>query len=136
MMPLSWQLTGKSKPVRCQVGHFPTLQSIDTFSPSIKQCLQDFKLALADLYGDRLVSLVLYGSFARHEETDVSDVDVLVVLKGDVSPGDEILRMGDIKAKLLLKYGELISVAPTSQADFLHRNSPLLEQIRQDGILV
>ena len=48
----------------------------------------------------------------------------------------QILRMGDIKAKLLLKYGELISVVPTSQTDFWRRNSPLLEKIRQEGILV
>lgn len=136
MTTLNGQPTGQSKPVSRQAGHYPTLQPIDTLSPTIKQFLQDFKQALAGLYGDRLVSIVLYGSFARHEETDASDVDVLVVLKGDISPGDEILRMGDIKAKLLIKYGELISVVPTSQTDFWRRNSPLLEQIRQEGILV
>jgi predicted nucleotidyltransferase len=78
----------------------------------------------------------LYGSFARHEETEGSDVDVLVVLEGMVSQVDEIRRMGDSSTDLLLKYNELISIVPMSQNNFLHSASPLLRNIRREGILV
>lgn len=52
-----------------------------------------------ELYGDRLVKLVLYGSQARREAQPHSDIDILVVLEGPVHPGEEIERTGDIVAE-------------------------------------
>lgn len=98
--------------------------------------LQDLHHALSQLYGDRLVKLILFGSQARNEATDESDIDIMVVVKGTISPGDEILRMGGIKTALNLKYDELISVIPISETDYHQRNTPLLETIRQEGIAV
>ncbi|EKV00173.1 putative nucleotidyltransferase [Leptolyngbya sp. PCC 7375] len=115
----------------------PTIEEVDFLNPKIKQLLGEFKQLLKKLYGQRLANLVLFGSFARHEETQDSDVDVLIVLKGiDVATGDEIWRLGDAEIELLLKYGELISVFPISIYDFLYRDSPLLRNIRQDGIVI
>ena len=120
-----------------QPGDLPTIEDVDFLNPKIRQLLGEFKQLLKNLYGERLEKLVLFGSFARHEETQDSDVDVLIVLKGsDVSPGDEIWRMGDAEIELLLKYDELISVIPMSIYDFLYRDSPLLRNIRQDGIVI
>ena len=136
-VPLSdWHPTDKPLPVSSQAVKLPNLREVDYLSPKIRQVLQAFKLELGALYGERLAALVLYGSVARHEETVASDVDVLVVLKGDVSPVDEIWRMGDAGTKLLLEYDKLISIVPTSQDDFLHGDSSLLQNIRREGILV
>ena len=38
------------------------------------------------LYGERLLRMVLYGSQARGDAEPGSDIDVLVVLAGHVSP--------------------------------------------------
>ena len=120
-----------------QVNDLPTIGDVDYLSPKIKQLLREFKQALSELYGERLASLVLYGSVARHEETEDSDVDVLVVLKGKtISHFDEIRQMGDAKFELLLKFDELVSVVPMMHDDFLHRESPLLRNVRREGILV
>ena len=120
-----------------QVDDLPTIGEVDTLSPKIKQLLQEFKQKLTELYGKRLAGLVLYGSVARHEETEDSDVDVLVVLNGEtISYFDEIQRMGDAKYNLLLKYDELLSVVPMKHDDFLQRESPLLWNVRQEGIWV
>lgn len=50
---------------------------------------------LSDLYGDRLTELVLFGSQARGDAEEGSDIDILVVLKGEVKPCDELDRVGD-----------------------------------------
>lgn len=105
-----------------------------TLSPPLPDLLPDFKRALQTLYHDQLVGLVLFGSHARQTATPESDIDLLVILQGPISPGDEILRMGDLKTDLNLKYDVLMSVVPISQADFAQRQSPLLNAIRQDGI--
>lgn len=114
----------------------PVLEERDDLNPKIQPVLHHLKQELAVLYQERLAALVLYGSFARREETDASDIDVLVVLNGEISQVDEIWRMGEVGAKLLLEYDELVSIVPTSQQEFLYPNSLLLQAIWQEGILI
>jgi len=102
--------------------------------PKLNHLLNDFCKGLQDLYGDRLVRLMLFGSYARQEASDDSDLDIMVILKGSVSPGDEIFRMGPLKTTLNLQYNELISVVPISEADYRNRHTPLLEAVHQEGI--
>ena len=47
----------------------------------ITHLLKELKQALQAIYGDRLRGLYLYGSYARGEEIEDSDVDVLIVLE-------------------------------------------------------
>ncbi|MBD1854272.1 MULTISPECIES: nucleotidyltransferase domain-containing protein [Leptolyngbya] len=119
-----------------QALHLPVLAEKNDLNPKIQPVLNRLKQELATLYQERFAALVLYGSFARREETDASDIDVLVVLEGEVSQVDEIWRMGEVGTKLLLEFDELVSIVPTSQQEFLYPNSPLLLTIWQEGILV
>ena len=105
-------------------------------NPKLNHLLHDFRQGLSELYGDRLVNLILFGSHARQDSTPESDVDIMVILKGKVSPGDEIFRMGAIKAALNIRYDELISVIPISETDYRNRHTPLLKAIHQEGISV
>jgi uncharacterized protein len=114
----------------------PHMQDVTHLPAKIRQLLQEFKAALIELYGDRLTHLVLYGSFARNEQMEGSDVDVLVVLKDMTSHFDEIQRVGIISTSFLLKYNELISIVPMDEDNFLYRESPLMRNIRLDGILL
>ncbi len=102
----------------------------------IEKVVEEFKKELEKLYGDKLKSVILYGSWARGEATENSDIDILVVLEGDVIPGREIDRMIDIITELNLKHGVLISVYPVSAEDYITINSPLLINIRKEGIPV
>ena len=86
-----------------------------TIGSKLSALLQEFHNSLKTLYQDRLIQLILYGSQARGEATEDSDIDIIVILKSPVPPGLEILRMGEIKAMLNLKYDELISVLPISE---------------------
>jgi len=43
--------------------------------------LQEYKKAVAELYGDRLYRVILYGSRARSDFHEESDFDWMVVLK-------------------------------------------------------
>ena len=105
-------------------------------APKLNNLLHDFRQGLTELYGDRLVRIILFGSYARQESTPDSDIDVMVVLKDDISPGDEIFRMSEIKTAVNLQYDELISVVPISEADYQNRHTPLLEAVHKEGIVV
>jgi predicted nucleotidyltransferase len=100
----------------------------------IKKILLEFKKEIEKLYGKRLKQVILYGSWARKEATEESDIDLLVVLEGKITPGGEIDRMIDIITEINLKYGVLISVYPISEKDYSVIRSPLLINVRKEGI--
>ncbi|WP_456475703.1 nucleotidyltransferase domain-containing protein [Candidatus Pyrohabitans sp.] len=101
---------------------------------NIEEVLGEFKREVRKLYGRRLKKVILFGSWARGEATDESDIDLLIVLEGKVVPGREIDRMIDIITEMNLKYGVLISVYPVSEDDFRKLKSPLLINVRKEGV--
>ena len=50
-------------------------------TPTERHALQRFKTVLESLLAGSLISLRLFGSRAREEETEESDLDVLIVLR-------------------------------------------------------
>ncbi|MFA5863447.1 MAG: nucleotidyltransferase domain-containing protein [Phycisphaerae bacterium] len=105
-------------------------------SDKVREILKELRHRLEVLYGSRLVQLVLYGSQARGDDEAGSDIDVLVVLKGPVSPCEEINRVSELKAKLCLDYEEVISCIFMDEEFFTNRQGPLLRNIRREGIPV
>jgi len=103
---------------------------------SIEEIVREFRAEIEALYGERLTGVILYGSWARNEATEDSDIDLLIALKGKVIPGKEIDRMIDVITEISLQHGVLISVYPISEEDFPTVNSPLLMNIRREGIPV
>lgn len=101
---------------------------------NIKPILNELKRELQELYGDRLVKLILFGSHARGEANPDSDIDLLAVLKSPVSQFQEILNMSELRVKMLLEQDELVSIIPMSEEDFHTRNVALLRNIRKEGI--
>jgi predicted nucleotidyltransferase len=91
--------------------------------------------AICELYGCRLVRLVLYGSQARGDAMPGSDIDILIVLDGDVNPSEEIRRTSSILVGLSLKSDELISRVFISAKHF-YDDTPLLINVRQEGTVL
>lgn len=103
----------------------------------IENILKEFKRQVAGLYGQRLKKVVLYGSYARgHANDGHSDIDLAIVLAGAVDPCEEIDRMADIFTELNLEHNVLIAVYPVSESDFEKVESPLLINVRKEGITV
>ena len=100
----------------------------------IRMVLEEFKREIKKLYGKRLRDIILYGSWARGDATEDSDIDVLVILEGKVVPGKEIDRMIDIITEINLKHRVLVSVYSISKEDYLTINSPLLINVRREGL--
>lgn len=102
----------------------------------LQYILTEVKNALKKLYKENLVDVILYGSYARNEFNKNSDIDLLVVLKKPESAGKEIDKIVDAIYDINLKYNTLISVVPVSEHDYRNINSPLLLNVRREGITV
>jgi predicted nucleotidyltransferase len=100
----------------------------------VREAIKEFKTEIQKLYGQRLKEVILYGSWARDEATSESDIDLIVVLTGDVVPGQEIDRMIEVITEINLTHNVLISVYPVSEEAYATVNSPLLMNVRREGI--
>ncbi len=98
--------------------------------------LDDLRERFAELYGDRLIEMVLYGSRARGDAEPGSDIDILVVLRGPVNSGEEIARTGNIVSEISLKYDEAVICTFIDEERYRERNGPLLRNIRKEGVRI
>ena len=96
--------------------------------------LNDLRQRLTEMYGQRFDRLILFGSQARGDADEGSDVDVLVVLHGSVRPEEEIRRTGHLVAELSLANDLVISCSFISSQRFMTEKSPFLLNVRREGI--
>ena len=100
---------------------------------SLQQILNDLHLGLNAIYGAQLEKVVLYGSYVRVKAWPESDIDILIVLRGEVRYGEEIRRVVPLTADLSLQNNILISCAFTSSKDYATSENSLLANVRREG---
>jgi uncharacterized protein len=91
---------------------------------------------LEQQYQERLDRVILFGSQARGEATEDSDIDVLIVLDDPVNASVEIQQTSEFVAQLCLEHNVLISRFFMARSRFENENTPLLRNIRREGILL
>ena len=103
----------------------------------ISTAAKELKATLSAIYGNRFSKLLLYGSYARQDFNDESDVDFMLVLKDEeVNPYREIANLNPILSELLLRYGKVFSLAATSDEKFRNWNSSFYYFVRKEGVEV
>lgn len=105
--------------------------------PIIRQIANEYKVHLQHLYGNELVEVILFGSYARGDNQAESDLDFAVVLRDpNTRSAAEIAKTSAIGSRLSLKYGLMLSSLPTS----LHKKQTsmqgIYQEIRRDGIVI
>jgi predicted nucleotidyltransferase len=103
-------------------------------APLLQQILQEFRLGLEGIYGSRLAGLVLFGSQARGDAHPDSDIDVMVTLHGPVNPLREASRISRFRGDLCLRHNIVITCVYISADTPESADSPLLQNIRAEGV--
>ena len=101
---------------------------------SLRPILSELKRRLVEHYGERPESVILYGSQARGNAAGNSDIDVLVVLRGEVGAGEELWQISGITSELSLQSGQVISTTVLPERLYRQRTSHFASGIRRDGI--
>lgn len=119
-----------------QGDHTRYTRAMDDPTRTLEDTLGELEGGLRALYGERYRGLVLYGSYARGEADEGSDVDLLLLLAGEVETGREIRRASALVSRLSLESDEVLSVIPVSAEDY-HGGSrePYLQNARREGRL-
>lgn len=102
----------------------------------VKMALSELKLRLKKIYGGKLKQLILYGSYARGDFVEGSDIDVIIVLEKAADPLKERKRYFDVAYNLDLKYDVLLSIIPFSEKDYRTLKTPLILNAKREGLSV
>lgn len=98
--------------------------------------LKEVKQSLQKLYEDQLSAIILYGSQAREEAKEFSDIDILVVLKSEINPYHEIDKTSQIISEICLNHDVVISRHFISSAKFEKENTPFNYNVKKEGIFL
>ena len=105
--------------------------------PKLLNSLEKFGTQLFSVYGDFLDKVILYGSYARGEQTPDSDIDVAVLLKDGITEEmhDEMI---ELVVDLELDLGITVSVVPVEYDNYLKwkRLLPFYKNIDREGIVI
>ncbi|MCE8423986.1 MAG: nucleotidyltransferase domain-containing protein [Candidatus Methanoperedens sp.] len=93
----------------------------------IRDILQELKERLQKRYGSKLKGVMLFGSYARDEQRDSSDIDIAIILDDFSHACTEIERTGDIVSSISLKFDTFISLVPIKEKDWLKRKTALIK---------
>lgn len=102
----------------------------------IREIIVKTRRGLQEIYGEQLEQVILFGSQARGEAQPDSDIDILIVLKGDFNYSQESDRISILIAYLCLEYNVLISCAFTTHEQLQHHNNAFLRNIRRERLLL
>jgi type I restriction enzyme S subunit len=103
-------------------------------SEKIRRILADLKSRLSELYGERLKGVYVFGSYARDEADEESDLDILVVLDRVESYPHEISFSSDVISELSLKYGVTVSRVFASESQWRNDPTMFFLNVREEAI--
>ncbi len=113
---------------------------VTKMTPEIRTALSSFAEMVKHAYGDEFVGLVLFGSQARGDATDDSDIDAGVVLKRVDDRRAVRDRLAELAYDVLLETGEDIQAIAISQAQWefpeTFSNPSLIQSMKQDGFAI
>ncbi len=109
---------------------------MDGGTRTLGDVIRELDGGLRELYGGRHRGLVLYGSHARGEADEGSDVDLLLLLAGQVQVGREIRRSSDLVSSLSLESDTVLSLIPVTIEDYRYSSEPYLVNARREGVFL
>jgi len=94
-----------------------------------------FRAALAEHYGERLDSVILFGSRACGDAGGDSDYDIAVFLKQSRGFWNEGGKLGEIETDVFYEHGAIVN-AMAFPVSVRESRSPLMHELRRDGIVL
>lgn len=101
------------------------------------KALQEFLKIAKQKHGDKIEQIILFGSYARGEATEESDIDILVITGGNRFEMQK--NLSEIAVDILLDTGEYISAKAVSveEYSFMEKiKTGFYQNIAKEGVVV
>ncbi|MFQ6052589.1 MAG: nucleotidyltransferase domain-containing protein [Candidatus Hydrothermarchaeota archaeon] len=101
-----------------------------------ERVVEEFSSRVLRELGDKVDSIIVYGSVARKNATKESDIDILIISDEKSKIED---RVSDIRAEIDLEYDTLITLIYLTPKELEHRirvGSPFIEDVLTQGVVL
>jgi predicted nucleotidyltransferase len=98
-----------------------------------KKAVDELIEKLKESYGENLVKVILYGSKARGDSTEDSDIDIMVVLQDFKNKVEEIKKISAIVSSIDLIYDVFLSPVILRKKDYETGNLLLVRNVIKEG---
>jgi predicted nucleotidyltransferase len=102
----------------------------------LRRIIEEYRSHLVAILGDELDTLVLFGSQARGEAVEGSDIDVLCVMKNPFHYSELINQTSQPTAQVSLKYDVVISRTFVTSDVYKSKRSPFLMNVHKEQIAI
>lgn len=102
---------------------------------AVLKLLEELKAEMEEKLGDRLVKLILFGSYSRGDYSASSDVDLVILVDGELSR-EERDAIDDLIAERSLRHDVVISAIVYPSKTFQEYSTPFLLSVKEDGIAI
>ena len=102
-----------------------------------QKILQELVRGILSVMQENVVQIILYGSVARGDQTEESDVDVALLVNGSLNPEMEE-RLSDFIVDMDLKYDKVFSVIDINMDKFTEWENvlPFYQNVKKEGIVL
>lgn len=104
---------------------------------SVKNVLSEYVVELQNIYGNHLQSVILYGSYARGDFTEESDVDIMILLDlSDMEIEEYRHRLSERTYEYYMRYDLDIKPLAKSKEHFMKwvENYPFYANVNKEGV--
>lgn len=101
----------------------------------VLKLLEELKAEMKEKLGDKLVGLLLFGSYSRGDFSASSDVDPVILADGELSRAERD-RIDDLIAVYSLSHDVVISAIVYPSKTFQEYSTPFLLSVKEDGIAI
>lgn len=101
----------------------------------IKPIIKEAKSSLKKILKKELKKIILFGSYSREDYNEESDIDIVILLDNKDLNKDRN-KYKEAIYDICLKYDKVISVIPYNYNDYLSKRTPLIINIKNEGIII
>ncbi|MDT8444728.1 MAG: nucleotidyltransferase domain-containing protein [Desulfuromonadales bacterium] len=102
----------------------------------IEKLVEEARGELLRIYAHRLQSIILYGSYARGDYAEGSDVDLLLLIDDLQDVMAERDRFSALVSRISLKYDTVVSAIPMDAQVYRQKKTPLIVSVQREGRLL
>lgn len=98
---------------------------------------EDLTQGVVDLFSDSILAIILYGSVARNDNTDESDIDIVIIIKNEMDDATKE-RFIHWSAELDLRYDRVFSIIDIQEENMEKWGNvlPFYQNIQKEGIIL
>jgi predicted nucleotidyltransferase len=102
-----------------------------------QKAVDEFVRIALEKYRNSIDAIILFGSVAKGEAKEDSDIDILVIWKGNKLEGWDVLE--EVAVDILLEYNQYISIKtlhPVEYTGMTKMGSSFIKNIEREGVVL